>query len=261
MDHYFFLASVSYGNDSVAMLQWCHEFGLSRVLCLYADTGWAHPDWMKRVERCESWARLLGFATARTSSIGFENVVREKKGFPRQGIQFCTQLLKTEPLNRAQNKFDPEKRATILIGKRRAESANRANTPEFVLNHPYHDGRTVWHPLFAYSNEDRNALLDQAGFKPLPHRSDECWPCINANKSDLKRLAQEDPVRVERIEALELEMGFTSKNKPRTMFRPYRYRGATGIRAMIRWAETERGGDFDDGTGSDCAEAAVGCGL
>jgi 3'-phosphoadenosine 5'-phosphosulfate sulfotransferase (PAPS reductase)/FAD synthetase len=258
---FLFLVSASYGNDSVALIQWCWEFGLSNIAVLYADTGWAHPAWNERVDKCETWVRTFGFIPFRTSSIGFENVVREKKGFPRQGIQFCTQLLKTEPLSKLQSKLDPEKQATVIIGKRRAESANRANTSEFIFEHPYHNGRAVWHPLFEHSDEERNALLNRAGFDELPHRSDECWPCINANKSDLKRIATEDPARINQIESLEREMGLTSKGKPRTMFRPYRYRGATGIRAMIRWAETERGGDFDDGTGRDCAESAAGCGL
>ena len=59
-------------------------------------------------------------------------------------------------------------------------------------------------------------------------------------------------------------MGFTSKGKPRTMFRPYRYMGATGIREIVKWAEADRGQyvsatndnleDLDDGGGAGCEQ-------
>jgi hypothetical protein len=53
------------------------------------------------------------------------------------------------------------------------------------------------------------------------------------------RLLTED--RIALIENLEKELGFTSKGKPRTMFRPYRHLGATGIREVHRWALSDRG--------------------
>ena len=31
----------SYGNDSIALIQWAHERGLKDVVCLYSDTGWS----------------------------------------------------------------------------------------------------------------------------------------------------------------------------------------------------------------------------
>ena len=255
--------NASYGNDSIALIQWAHEHGLAsrcEAHVIYADTGWARKEWRMRVHAGESFARALGFRVHRTASVGFKNVVRAKKGFPRQGIQFCTQMLKVEPLAALCDEIDPARRATVLIGKRRAESANRANTQEFVASDPYNGGRGLWHPLYLHSDEDRNELVRRAGFRALAHRSDECWPCINANKGDLRRL-EDDPDRLAEIEAFEHEMGFTSKGKPRTMYRPYRYRGATGIRAMVRWANTDRGADFDDGTGRDCSYGSSGCGL
>ena len=260
--HFLFLASVSYGNDSIAMIQWCYEQGLAADTALiYADTGWAHDDWATRVARAEAWARTLGFTPFRSKGEGLEALVRRKKGWPRQGLQFCTQHLKVEPLNVVQDALDPDRFSVVLVGKRRAESANRRDTPEAIWRSPYNGNRALMHPLVALSDEERNALLQRAGWEPLPHRSDECFPCINSNKSDLLRLGVEDPARVARIRLLEQDLGITSKGKPRTMFRPYRYRGATGIDAMIRWASTERGADFDDGTGDDCAEYAVGCGV
>ena len=253
--------SASYGNDSLALIQWLHARGYApESHIIYADTGWARESWKLRVEIMECWARSLGFATHRTASEGFEALVRRKKGWPRQGIQFCTQHLKIEPVNTMQDAIDPERRGIVVIGKRRAESANRAQTPEFIESDPYNGGRRVWHPLYLHTDEDRDALLHEVGIPVLPHRSDECWPCINANKADIMRLAHDIP-RVDFIRRLEVDLGYTSKGKPRLMYRPYRYRGAKGIDAMIRWAKTDRGADFDDGTGNDCQYGAAGCGT
>lgn len=87
---------------------------------------------------------------------------------------------------------------------------------------------------------ERNDLINSSGFQILPHRSMECWPCVNANRTDLRLLAC-DEKRVSEIEALEKEMGFTSKGNARVMFRKKRHMGATGIREIIKWALCERG--------------------
>jgi len=50
-----------------------------------------------------------------------------------------------------------------------------------------------------------------------------------------------DEERVALIEEFEKEMGYTSKGKPRTMFRPKSKMGAVGIREVKRWAGTARG--------------------
>lgn len=34
----------SYGNDSVALIQWCYERDLQNVVVLYNDTGWAQSE-------------------------------------------------------------------------------------------------------------------------------------------------------------------------------------------------------------------------
>lgn len=73
------------------------------------------------------------------------------------------------------------------------------------------------------------------------------------------------------VEKIENEMGVSPKTgKPKTMFRPYRHMGATGIREIIEWAKSEKGQygkpddqltleDFlDDGTGQDCVSGWCG---
>ena len=227
----------SFGNDSVALIQWAiHVAKLTDVHVAYSNTGWAAKWWPNRVEKCANWLKQCGFKYSEIPSEGFKDMVRRKKGFPRQGYQYCTGELKIAPAMKWLDEIDPEKKATVLIGVRREESNNRKDFPEWTVNSNAHGGRTCWAPLVNYTEADRNDLLFDAGFEPLPHRSMECFPCINSNRRDILELAK-DPERIQEIEDFETEMGFTSKGKPRTMFRPYRHQGATGIKEIVKWAK------------------------
>lgn len=166
-----YVISVSYGNDSLAMIQWAHEASLSffgRVVVAYCDTGWAAPGWDHRVRLGEAFAHALGFETVRLSSIGMEELVRIKKGFPSNQHQFCTAHLKGVPFLDWLDKVDTDFKTTVMVGKRRAESLKRADTPEYVEGSEYHGGRRLWHPLYLHSDEERDALLDLAGIPMLP---------------------------------------------------------------------------------------------
>ena len=241
--------SASYGNDSIALMQWAYERGLLDVHVVYCDTGWASPEWPLRVVEGERLAKRLGFTAHRTISIGMEELVRIKKGFPGNAQQFCTGHLKGLPFLEWIDVADPECKAVVLIGKRREESEKRKNTREIIgEGSEYHGGRKVWHPLYAHSHEDRNELLVRAGFAPLPHRSRECNPCVNANRDDFQSLT---PGEIERVNNLEVQIG-----KP--MFRPKRF-GAMGIHGVIQWATYGRDrGDIDAETGQ--CESLFGCG-
>lgn len=221
--------SVSYGNDSIAMLQWAHETRQDGVVVAYCDTGWASPEWPQRVERGEALARSYGFQTVRCISMGMPSLVRMKKGWPGNGQQFCTAHLKGVPFLIWIDEADKECVAIVAVGKRRVESKERADTPEFIDSSEYHGGRKVWHPLYLHTNEERDALLARAGFDVLPHRSRECYPCVNANRKSFLALT---PGAVERVSDLEVEIG-----KP--MFRPKRF-GAVGIHGVMVWAKDGR---------------------
>lgn len=254
---YDFVIKASYGNDSIALIQWMRESpagrpGGPRVAVLYNDTGWASDEWPARVARGEALAKSCGFEPHRTTSMGLEALVRKKKAWPRQGIQFCTSELKMAPTEAWLDEHDPQSRSTSVIGVRREESKNRANFSEWSVSL---DGRRVWAPLVTVREAERDGLITRAGFDILPHRSMECFPCINSNRSDIIELSK-DPSRVDKINDIEISMGFTSKGSPRTMFRPYRYMGATGIKEIVRWAQAGHGKfELDDGNGSSGCEA------
>lgn len=241
--------SSSYGNDSIALIQWAHETGLPDVTVTYCDTGWAAPSWPQRVERGESLAERYGFRTVRAQSIGMAELIRMKKGWPGNGQQFCTAHLKGVPFLQWIDEADPAGTAVVLIGKRRAESEKRRATPEFIEASEHHGGRRIWHPLYLHTDEQRNELLTRAGFEPLPHRSLECNPCVNANRGDFLRLT---PGEIERVNDLEAEIG-----KP--MYRPKRF-GAMGIHGVIVWAKHGRGRANIEDEAEDRA-SLFGCGV
>ena len=224
--------SSSYGNDSIALIQWASEQCLPDVTVVFVDTGWSAPGWLDRVNDAEAWVKTLGFRVIRLQpTVQFENLMRMKKGFPSQRYQWCSAHLKGVPFLDWLDVEDPNGKATVLLGKRRAESRERADTPEFVESSPYHSDRRLWHPLYAHSEDDRNELLYRAGFEPLKHRSRECSPCINSNRGDFRELSEDDIAKVEQLEA---EVG-------KTMFRPKRHAGAVGVRKVVAWAMSEPG--------------------
>jgi len=90
----------SYGNDSIALIQWAHERGLKNVVVAHGETGWAAQWWGGRVTQAEAWVRRLGFVPVRIHSEGMEALVARKKAWPRGGggrFQFCTAALKEMP--------------------------------------------------------------------------------------------------------------------------------------------------------------------
>lgn len=243
-----FVISSSYGNDSVALIQWAYERGLRGVTVVYCDTGWASPGWPRRVIECERFVKGLGYTPVQTKSIGMAELVRIKDGFPGNAQQFCTAHLKGLPFAEWIDDFDKDCNAVVMIGKRRAESPKRRNTREIVgEGSEFHGGRKLWHPLYEHSDERRNELIKRAGFEVLPHRSLECNPCVNANRADLLRLT---PGEIERVNDLEVEVN-------RTMFRPKK-KGALGIYGVIHIAKHGKG-DFDEEVAA--CDSLFGCGL
>jgi 3'-phosphoadenosine 5'-phosphosulfate sulfotransferase (PAPS reductase)/FAD synthetase len=241
--------SSSYGNDSIALIVWAHEVGLPNVTVAYCDTGWASPNWYaQRVVEGQRLAWSYGFKTHICVSKGMPALVRERKGFPGNGMQFCTSELKIFPFLAWIDEVDPDRKATVLIGKRRAESERRKDTPEFIESSEMHGDRRVWHPLYAHSDVERNALLQRAGWEPLAHRSLECNPCVNANRDDFLRLTAGE---VERVNDLEAEIG-----KP--MFRPKRF-NSMGIHGVIQWAKNGRDRGSAEYEEAQCS-SLFGCG-
>lgn len=227
----------SYGNDSIALIQWAYEHRLGNVVVSYTDTGWAADWWGARVEQAESWVTgSLGFQCNRVISEGMASLVTRKKAWPRGGggkFQFCTQELKIKPALEWLDKADPCKDTVCMVGIRREESPNRSQFPEWTESSIIHGGRSLYAPLVNHDESDRNLLLSRTPFQPLPHRSKECSPCVNARKGEIAALTD---AKIKLIDSMERTMGINSKGNPRVMFSPSRSKGAIGITKVVEWA-------------------------
>lgn len=223
------------GNDSVALVQWAHEKGLRNVLVAYSNTGWAADFWSARIEKFAAFVARCGFGFVEIGSEGMLNLVDRKKAWPANSPKFCTYELKILPAQSWMDTVDPDKEAVCLVGVRREESAARASWPEHTADSENHGGRDLWSPLVRHTEADRNALIERAGLELLPYRSKECFPCVNANRDDLRLLA-EYPERIKLIADKEAAMG-----PKRSMFRPHRFHAATGIEQVVQWAKYSPG--------------------
>ena len=227
-----YLISTSMGNDSIALIQWAHDSKLEGCYVIYAETGWGHPAWPERVKRGMLLAEKYGFVTWTVESRwDFAGWVESKKMFPTNKYQWCTSYLKLMPFAEFLEFIDPYCEATVVVGKRRSESVKRRHTQEFEYSSKFYTGRTIWNPLYKHTDEQRNDILNKAGFKPLPHRSMECCPCVNAGRDDLRETPQ---ACIERVRELEKTTG-------KTMYSRSRYQGAEGIDEVMEWAASSRG--------------------
>lgn len=226
----------SYGNDSVALIQWAHESRLKNVFVVYSDTGWASDDWPKRLKKARRWVRSLGFTPVTVKSEGMRSLVYRKQ-WPRGGggkFQFCTAELKIKPALRWLEINDPNSEAVCHVGVRREESTARANWPEYTEDSPNHGGRLLHAPLVRMLEAQRDALVAKTPLPLLPHRSRECYPCVNADQPTLRSLPQH---QIDEIKSMERAQGFNSKGNPIVMFSPARCKGAVGIEAVVLWAK------------------------
>jgi 3'-phosphoadenosine 5'-phosphosulfate sulfotransferase (PAPS reductase)/FAD synthetase len=229
-----YIIKASYGNDSIALIQWMAEHGYGPAsFVVYNDTGWSRDGWSARVSEGEALALSYGMLPLRTQA-NFVAACRLKQAMPRHGMQFCTTLLKIEPTIELMRGLDPSRELIAVVGVRREESARRASWPEWTEESDLDGGRSLWAPLVRVMKDERDALVRRAGFDVLNHRSDECWPCVNANRSDLRRLAVDEP-RIAELEALEAELS-AGKDAARRMFREQ-----SGIRETMAWAQSQPG--------------------
>jgi len=224
------------GNDSVALYQWAVENKLKNLTVAYSNTGWAADFWAERLKQYEDYIVKTSGKYVEIQSEGMVALVTRKKAWPRNGMAFCSYELKIKPASEWLEQYDPAKEATCLVGIRREESAKRSQWPEWVEESENHGGRSLHAPMVRFSEQERNALIFRAGFEVLPHRSMECYPRVNASKSDIKML---DITRIDYIEQIETGLGVgVVSGKKKTMFRPATKKGATGIRDVWQWSQT-----------------------
>ncbi|MFN3234521.1 MAG: hypothetical protein ACE365_03785 [Gammaproteobacteria bacterium] len=254
-----FIINGNYGNDTVALIQWCREAALENVVVVSVDTGWAAPDWSDRVDAGEAFARQCGFEVKRLMSpMPFTDLVKDRQCFPSPKFHWCANFLKALPLLEWLDEVDLSCEATVIIAKRRTEAKANAQMPEKIEDSEYYGGRTVWYPLHAHDLAGRDALIDRSGLEKLHSRSLECFTCIYQQRHDFDSMSSE---AIARLKALE-----SSIDQP--MYKPEDFGGARGIEAVVEWvrAHSEEVSDQALGDGerdvyySGCG-SEFGCGL
>jgi 3'-phosphoadenosine 5'-phosphosulfate sulfotransferase (PAPS reductase)/FAD synthetase len=177
----------NYGVESLALIEWMRQQKYTDVHCLYVDTGWSHPDWPDRVKKAEEWVRSIGFdAKTLHPKRTFPELVLEQKKFPTTKFQWCASFLKGLPiLEYLDFDLDPEMKATIVLPLRRSAARSLVNLPEFIESSEHYNGRKMWHPLYATTTAEVDALALSCGLLPKAlaslagGRSLECFFCVN----------------------------------------------------------------------------------
>jgi hypothetical protein len=253
-----YIIKCSYGNDSIALIQWLYEYDqkhpLGKVVVLYNDTDWAADWWSARVENAEkNLVVKYGFIPARTVGKNWDRMLREHNAWPDKLRRFCTQEQKIIPTINWLCEHDPEGTAELVCGVRREESGDRRNWPEWVDSDSTNEGRAQWSPLVFHTEAMRNELIIRAGWVPLPHRSRECR-CVLANSQDIKTWSEADILS---IEAREKMLGTFNREREfsnKFMFHPHRKKGnPQGIREVVEWAKQVKQTDaiFEPSGGCD----------
>ena len=227
------IASVSCGNDSVAMIQYLHAIGTKDVVCVYSNTGWAAPDWEERVEKFKNWVESLGYKFQEIQGVyNFHSICVHKKFIAHKFARFCTQWLKQIPFLEYLDAIDQNCEATIYLGLRREESKRRANIELKIENSEHMGGRTQMHPLYLHTKKERDKLIKETPLTLLQHRSRECFPCIFASARDLRDLS-EDLVSINKVKSLEEEVS-RHIGQQACFFNPSQFADAIGIDEVVK---------------------------
>jgi len=201
------VASISGGKDSAAMSLWLAEQGIEHDR-VFLDTGWEH-DLTYEYLRGPLTAKLGPIVELRAPLL-MEELIRKKGMFPSRVRRFCTQELKVKPMQRyLSERMDAGDDLINAVGIRAAESEARSRMREWE----WQDGFDceVWRPLLLWSEQQVIDIHKRHGLPPNPlylmgAQRVGCWPCIHARKSEIRLIADKDPVRIARLRVLEQEI-------------------------------------------------------
>lgn len=194
------------GKDSTALVLWAIEQWGDDFLPMFCDTGWEHPFTLAYVETINQ--RLLGgrLVTLRSEVYpdGMVQLVVKKKRVPSAKARFCTDELKTEPSCLYVRDLPDE--ATVYQGIRADESKKRSDDgPRF-----FSDRYDCWieRPLYHWTAEQVFAMHKKHGIEPNPLYKlgagrVGCFPCVQVNHAELKRMSQTLPEIWDRMAELE----------------------------------------------------------
>jgi 3'-phosphoadenosine 5'-phosphosulfate sulfotransferase (PAPS reductase)/FAD synthetase len=193
----------------------------------------------------------LGPIDVVSSPLQMEGVIRKQLNFPGRTSRWCTRKLKLEPLRAYHDSISAERDIDTVnaVGVRAEESASRRELPELSDDDEW--GGYIWRPLIAWSVEDvlrihhRHNIpvnpLYREGFSRVG-----CFPCIYANKDEVRLVADRYPERIEYLAQLEAEV--TSLRAAANLEKPGRFSREQAsyfklpVREVAEWSQTSHGG-------------------
>lgn len=193
-----------------------------------------------------------------------------KGRFPSRKAQFCTEELKRNMAVEFQlDLIDKGFGVLSWQGVRRDESQNRRNAKKIERIGPR---MWVFRPIVNWSALDVFEYCAKRGLDHNPLYKQGmgrvgCMPCINVNKAELNQIASRFPEHIERIAEWERIVAAASKRQAATFIPApgikIRNAGDHGIRSVVEWSKTTRGGRQYDllGALSDTSACSSAYGL
>lgn len=201
----------NFGNESIALIQWCLEQQIDNLTVVSVETGWQAEIWDNRVTKAGQWLSENALNHRRIKSPHtMPECVNERGSFPNKKLQWCAGFLKGLALNDFLDEIDASCEAVLLFAKRRKSSRANQWLEEYAVSEHFND-RKLWHPILEMSDERCREKVQKAGFQWLPHQSLECMPCIHPSTHMLQALTKGD---IARVSALEQRIQKTMFEKP-----------------------------------------------
>jgi 3'-phosphoadenosine 5'-phosphosulfate sulfotransferase (PAPS reductase)/FAD synthetase len=224
-----------------------------------------------RKRRWSNKAKRRALSVLHPTGNPFLDLCLWKGRFPSRKAQFCTEELKRNMAVEFQlDLIDKGFSVLSWQGVRRDESRNRSDAKKMERVGP---GLWIFRPIVEWTAIEVFEYFSKRGLEPNPlykqgMKRVGCMPCINVNKDELKQIAMRFPDHIARIVEWEKLVSAASKRQiatfiPSPGIKTQEDAENQGIRSVVEWSKTTRGGRQYDLLGglSDTSTCASSYGL